>query len=95
MRRLIEWVLMLQSGLNTIIWNINHIYNLEEIYWMQRGHVRWLQEGDSNTAYFHAMANGRRRKCQIVSLEGDQGIILGEQQILDHIYEFYKALFRE
>ena len=34
----------------------------EEIYWQQRGGEKWVLEGDSNTGFFHLVANGRRRK---------------------------------
>jgi hypothetical protein len=28
------------------------IYEVEELYWMQRGRVQWLKEGESNIAFF-------------------------------------------
>ncbi|KAK8938531.1 hypothetical protein KSP39_PZI010850 [Platanthera zijinensis] len=34
-------------------------------WWRQRAKVRWLTEGDSNTAYFHSMASNRRRGNRI------------------------------
>ena len=40
----------------------------EELYWRQRGE-RWVLEGDDNTKFFNLVANGRRRKKTIVSLE--------------------------
>jgi hypothetical protein len=36
--------------------------NLEEEYWRQRSRVQWTLKGDACTTYFHAFANGRRRK---------------------------------
>ena len=51
------------------------IYRLEEEYWWQWGRVRWALQGDANTAYFHAVANGRRRKCLISSLQTKGGPI--------------------
>jgi len=32
-----------------------------DIYWRQRAHVRWLREGDRNTAFFHAACSERRK----------------------------------
>ncbi|KAK1698474.1 hypothetical protein QYE76_015171 [Lolium multiflorum] len=40
-----------------------HLVKVEEEYWKQRGKTKWALQGDANTAYFHAVANGRRRKC--------------------------------
>jgi hypothetical protein len=67
----------------------------EEIFWSQRTHVQWLQEGDSNTAFFHAYANGRRRKCSIFSLEGEHGAVYEGDALQKHIYDFYKKLFHK
>jgi hypothetical protein len=37
-----------------------HLAKMEEEYWRQRGRLNWLLKGDANTAYFHAVANGRK-----------------------------------
>jgi hypothetical protein len=58
---------------------------------MQIGRIRLLQ-GDANTAYFHAIANGRRRKCAIRSLQSEEGQITGPAAIQEHIYKFYMGL---
>jgi hypothetical protein len=39
----------------------------EELYWVKIFHSRRLHERDNNTKFFHAVANGRRRKNTIVS----------------------------
>ena len=71
------------------------IYKGEEIFWRQRSRQNWILRGDANTAYFHAIANGRRRRCSIPCLWAD-GLLLEEAQILsDHIYSFYRDLFTE
>ena len=46
------------------------IYKEEEVFWQKRGGRKWLFEGDANTGYFHGLANGRKRKCTIKTLEG-------------------------
>ena len=61
----------------------------DEEYWRQRGRVRWPLKGDANTAYFHAIANGRRRKCLIPHLHSDMGVISEQRDLQDHIYSFY------
>jgi hypothetical protein len=54
-----------------------NILSGEEEYERQRGRQNWLLQGDANTTYFHAIANGRRRKCAIRSLWTDEGKIFG------------------
>jgi hypothetical protein len=51
------------------------ILGVEEEYWRQRGKQQWVLKGDANTKFFHAFANGRKRKCAILSLSADQGVI--------------------
>ena len=40
----------------------------EEIKWYQRSKAQFILEGDSNTRYFHSVANGRHRRKRIHSL---------------------------
>ncbi|KAK1678465.1 hypothetical protein QYE76_039313 [Lolium multiflorum] len=68
------------------------IFSDEEEYWRQRGRLRWTLQGDANTKYFHAVANGRRRRCHISSLKTDEGEITDQQAITQHVYDFYRAL---
>jgi mannosylglycoprotein endo-beta-mannosidase len=68
------------------------LYQREEEYWRQRSRVRWTLQGDANTAYFHAIANGRRRKCAILSLQTPDGPIVEKNAIQAHVYNFYREL---
>jgi mannosylglycoprotein endo-beta-mannosidase len=65
----------------------------EELKWYQRSKVQFLLEGDSNTRYFHSVANGRHRKKLIHSLEQEEGLIEGHDQIKSYITNYYKGLF--
>ena len=44
-------------------------------------------------AYFHAIANGHRRKCSIPCLWADDHLLEDPRDISDHVYSFYKELF--
>ena len=50
-------------------------------------------EGDSNTRYFHMVANGRHRKKYIHSLHQDKGTIEGQTELKQYITDYYKTLF--
>uniref|UniRef100_A0A803QGF5 Reverse transcriptase domain-containing protein n=1 Tax=Cannabis sativa TaxID=3483 RepID=A0A803QGF5_CANSA len=39
----------------------------------QRSKIKWIQQGDSNTAYFHSMLKKRREDNRIVSFTTEQG----------------------
>lgn len=45
----------------------------EGTYWKQRAKVFWLEEGDSNTRFFHAAASTRKRMNHIARLKTDSG----------------------
>jgi hypothetical protein len=42
--------------------------------------------------FFHAFANGCRRKCTITRLHTDSGIIVEPKAVRAHVYDFYRAL---
>jgi hypothetical protein len=69
-----------------------HLDGLEEEYWRQRSRPQWTLKGDSCTAYFHAFANGRRRKCMIPRLITDEGELTAQEDMMGHVYQFYHGL---
>jgi hypothetical protein len=50
----------------------------EEDKWARRAKVKYIQQGGSNTKYFHLIANGKHRKKKKIQLEQDEGTIVGE-----------------
>lgn len=48
---------------------IAHLLREEEVKWYQRSKAQFILEEDSNTCYFHMVANGRHRKKCIYSLQ--------------------------
>jgi hypothetical protein len=68
------------------------MYQREEEYWRQRGRIKWTLQGDANTKYFHAVANGRRRKCTISTLVSGDGFVSDKLGIQKVIYDFYRDL---
>jgi hypothetical protein len=45
------------------------LQRVEESKWAQRANVKHIQEGGSNTRYFHLIANGKHRRKKIIQLE--------------------------
>ncbi|KAM0922736.1 hypothetical protein ACQ4PT_005968 [Festuca glaucescens] len=73
--------------------SLMEIYKGEESFWRQRSRQNWILQGDANTAYFHAIANGRRRKCSIPCLWEGERLLENNKDISSHVYSFYKDLF--
>ena len=68
------------------------LHQQAETYWRQRGTLNWTLKGDSPTAYFFAIAYGRRRRCYINNLLIN-GVRSSDQSlILSHVVEFFSSL---
>ena len=73
----------------------SHCAILEEISWRQKSRALWLKEGDSNTKFFHRMANARRRRNFISSMTV-RGVQLDkEEELKEGIGSYFKSLFEE
>src|SRR3954471_1155462 len=65
----------------------------EELKWYQRSKSNFILKGDANTQYFQNVANGRHRKKSIHTLNQDEGMIEGQEQLKGYITSYYKGLF--
>lgn len=45
----------------------------QQIYWKQRGTIKWVKSGDAGTKFFHANATIKHRRNLIASLEDTSG----------------------
>jgi hypothetical protein len=64
----------------------------EEIFGRQRSHENWLMKCDGNNEFFHCIANGRKRKNNILSLEDDGRKTIGDE-LLEYAPQYYVNLF--
>jgi hypothetical protein len=72
---------------------LNYIWRMEEIKARQRSKEREIKKGDRNSAYFFVVANQRKRKKTIASLE-DNGVLLEDNSsMINHAMNSYKTLF--
>ncbi|KAL9668767.1 hypothetical protein QQ045_006307 [Rhodiola kirilowii] len=66
----------------------------EEILWQQRSRVNWLEEGDSNTKFFHAYATSRRKRNFINQLLKSDGTTCTDRsEIQNEIVSYFKHLY--
>jgi hypothetical protein len=77
----------------TLETSLMEIYKGKESFWRQRSRQNWILKGDTNIAYFHAIANGHHRKCSIPYLWNNDRLLEDNSDISMHTYSFYKELF--
>ncbi|RVW71380.1 putative ribonuclease H protein [Vitis vinifera] len=66
----------------------------EEIHWRQKARVKWVKEGDCNSKFFHKVANGRRNRKYIKSLENETGLVLNNaMSITEEILLYFEKLY--
>lgn len=66
------------------------------LFWKQKARVKWLQEGNANTAYYHTLVKDRRRKQHISGIVASSGEkCLSEDAIQAEVVRFYSDLFAE
>ena len=63
--------------------NLDELLYREEMMWLQRTRINWLKEGDRNTRYFQMVANQRRRKTTIHTMDGPEGTVHTTTEILE------------
>ena len=69
-------------------------YLEEEEYWKQRSRIQWLQCGDRNSGYFHAITRGRKQVNKLSIMEDDQGLICdNEEGIVRIISSYFQSIF--
>jgi len=72
---------------------LEDIWKIEETKAKQRSRDRNIKEGDMNTAYFHAICNHKARKKTILSLQGPDGMVTENKEMLGLAVDFYKKIF--
>lgn len=69
-------------------------YKEEELFWKQRSRVAWLNSGDLNTAYFHAITRNRRTINRFTVIEDEAGhAAYKEDDIASVISEYFQNIF--
>lgn len=67
--------------------------SLERTMARQRSRVRQLSEGDANTAYFHLIARGRRRRNYIPSLTMAGHVIADHDAVEQALHDHFAGVF--
>jgi len=52
-----------------LFFQLNLVNHREDALWKQKSRAKWIEEGNSNSKYFHSMVNWRRKKNEIKGVE--------------------------
>ncbi|PKU78483.1 hypothetical protein MA16_Dca024704 [Dendrobium catenatum] len=64
-------------------------------WWRQRAKVKWIEEGDDNTRFFHSMAYARRRTNLIDRMRLPDGQMVSDQvDVMQVVREFFENNWR-
>ncbi|XP_057808675.1 uncharacterized protein LOC131023144 [Salvia miltiorrhiza] len=74
---------------------INVTLTKKACFLQQKSRVKWLQDGDRNTSFFHNMLRYKRLHRNIESLEIDGNIVHDEEAIARHVTQFFSNLFQD
>jgi hypothetical protein len=72
-----------------------HLLHEEEIKWYQRVKTKNLLKGNSNTKYFHLLANGKHRKTRIYQLQDGNKTITGDKELKKYHVLAFSVLHRK
>ncbi|MQL83629.1 hypothetical protein Taro_016132 [Colocasia esculenta] len=73
---------------------LEHILSQEEVFWRQKSRIKWLQEGDKNTKFFHAYAISQRRHSVILALYREDGTRIDRKEDIAAMFiTYFSAAF--
>ena len=62
--------------------------------WRQKSKVKWLNEGDRNSKFFHFLANGRRRSNYVGEIVIDGVRTTDPKMVKDGVRSLFKNQFQ-
>lgn len=68
---------------------------LKDVQLFQRSRVKWINEGDENTSFFHAYIKSRSRRNGILTLKVDDTLVEEVSEIHQKVVAFFSNHFRE
>lgn len=73
---------------------MNKILINEELYWKQRVTIFWLNNGDSNSRFFHAYTITRKKLNHVTKLKNEDGDVVIDHEVMCQVVkEFRKAVW--
>ncbi|KAK8672450.1 hypothetical protein V6N13_110819 [Hibiscus sabdariffa] len=71
---------------------LDEMWEIEERYWHQRARINWLQYGEKNTKFFHAMTLQHRRTNSICRIKNANGEWIEDS---NELAEYFQRHFQD
>ncbi|XP_058783710.1 uncharacterized protein LOC131658433 [Vicia villosa] len=68
---------------------------IKENMLIQKSRLKWLNDGDSNSKYFHRVMKERRRRNYICSISTPSGTIDGVEEVKEEVRRHFDSKFKE
>ncbi|GAU50480.1 hypothetical protein TSUD_409650 [Trifolium subterraneum] len=65
----------------------------QEEFWKEKARLNWQLEGDRNTSFFHRITKIKNSKKLISSLKNNNEVITDQNQLADHVVDYFKNVF--
>ncbi|XP_058784985.1 uncharacterized protein LOC131659881 [Vicia villosa] len=75
--------------------NIWFNLKLKENMLIQKSRMRWLNDGDDNSRYFHNSVKERRRMNRICLLDSNEGVVATVNEVKDRVKNHFECKFKE
>ncbi|KAL6565178.1 hypothetical protein OROMI_016628 [Orobanche minor] len=75
--------------------NLTLTLSMEEVFWKQKSHVKWIVEGERNSKLFHTIVKNKRQKNFIHSIRENGHYINTPEEIKNSAISYFSDCFAE
>ncbi|PKU70999.1 Putative ribonuclease H protein [Dendrobium catenatum] len=66
------------------------------VWWRQRAKIRWIEEGDANSHFFHMAASARRRANRVAELKCSDGVTTRDPTVIqEEFWNFFVEKWKD
>ena len=73
--------------------NLQIALSRQEKFWKEKARIKWIKEGDRNSAFFQKIARQRVVTNRITFLHSDDRLLTDPVDIKNHIIDYYEKLY--
>ena len=79
----------------TLMQDFNQREKQEEFYWNQKSRIKWLQERERNTSFFHKVAIQHRQGNRMDRMKKDGSIAESQEELETTLNSYFSKLLQE